>query len=73
MKIAIWYRRRNDIFDSGKFSHDCVAEICATAKILDKICLKAIRDIFFPNMLSVIRGGKEDWGWYPTDGENLNF
>ena len=39
-------------------------------KIFGKISLKAIRDTFFPNMWSVIRGGKENWGWYPTEGEN---
>ena len=37
-------------------------KIYVAVKIFSKICLKAIRDIFFSNMLSVIRGGKEDWG-----------
>ena len=48
-------------------------QIYAAGNIFGKICLKAIRDIFFSNMWSVIREGKEDWGWYPTEMESLNF
>ena len=48
-------------------------KIYAPVKIFGKICLKAIRDTFFSNILPVIRGEKEDWGWDPTDGESSNF
>ena len=42
-------------------------------KIFVKICLKAIRDTFSSNMFVCDQGGKEDWGWYLTDGESSNF
>ena len=37
-------------------------KIYARSKIFGKICLKAIRDTFFSNMWSVIRGGKGTGG-----------
>ena len=48
-------------------------KLYATDKTFGKICLKAIRETFSSNMWSVIRGGKGDWAWYPTEGESLNF
>ena len=60
----------NELF---QISHDCVAKLYVAGKIFGKIYLKAIRDTFFTNMWSVIRGGKGDWGCYPTEEESSNF
>ena len=48
-------------------------KIYAADEIFGKICLRAIRATFFSNMRSLIRGGKGDWGWYPTEGKVQTF
>ena len=47
------------------FFHDCVTENACSRKNFDKVCLKVIRDTFFSNMWSVIRGQGDSifcWG-----------